>query len=590
MKRKFKKIGIFLVVMLISLSAHTVHAELVGYWKFDEGTGPIAYDSSFYGNNGILEGGPKRVAGHQGGALELDGNNWLFIDTSPELVITQAITIACWIKPAKLDMDQGLVGLEAGYSFKAHDKGVRFTLPGVLDYSSTNITLEVGTWQHVAVTFQAGQYEGLAFYLNGVETEQITSSTMNPGTRPFLIGSNQWNEKYTGLIDDVCIYNHALDKNEIEKLYNSGRTSFIAKGYVAELATEFENIVKELKPKEAAALIENKIIEYEKWKARNLGDIKSCDKHLATDIYVLLARAQEAANAPIADVIETYRQSLSQPQAPSHYVPAALLWLYEKIPTDEYRNIVGKCIRNSNCPSDIIYHVAEHFQEKGNWRAFLLFLDAIFSETDDPASRARVTAKGLGENGIWINKFLEYCREKPELTKYLFLESEKVAKRYIDLKNFGKAAETYRNIINQCHPLQQKAMYQLQLSECLLNEGQFDNVIYETSILLKDSETTNEVLTCGALVVRGQAYVHSGDIDRAIDTFLKLMIEHAKAKEAPEACFFVGYCYMLQNRYDEAADAFKIVAKDYPDSEYSDKAVSYLDRIGKMNKIMEQEK
>jgi len=587
MKRRFKKFIILFTVLTIGISINIVHAELVGCWKFDEGTGTIAYDSSFYGNNGILEGSPKWVAGYQGGALELDGSNWLHIDTSPELVISQVITIACWIKRAELNGDQGLVCLKAGYAFKVHDKGVRFTLPDISDYSSTNVTLEVGIWQYVAVTLQAGQSEGLAFYLNSVETERITISNTNPGTRPFLIGSNQWNETYTGLIDDVCIYNHALDKGEIEQLYNYSRASFISKGYVAELATEVINIVKDLDPKEAAALVEKKITEYEKWKSRNLGDIKPFDKHLATDIYVLLARVQEAANAPITDVIETYRQSLSQPQTPSYYAPAALLWLYKKIPTDEYRKVVGKCIRNSDCPSNIIYHVAEHFQKKGNWCAFELFLDAICSETDDPASHARVVAKGLGENGIWINKFLEYCQEKPELTKYLFLESEKAARRYIDRKNLGKAVETYRNIISQCHPLQQKALYQLQLSECLLNEGQYNNAIYETAILLKDSETTNEVLTCKALVVRGQAYVHMGDIDRAIDTFLKLMIEHPKAKQAPEASFFVGYCYMLQNRFDEAADAFKIVAKDYPESEYSDKAGIYLDRIGNMNKIME---
>ena len=31
---------------------------LVGYWKLDEGTGTTAYDSSGYGNNGTLTGGP----------------------------------------------------------------------------------------------------------------------------------------------------------------------------------------------------------------------------------------------------------------------------------------------------------------------------------------------------------------------------------------------------------------------------------------------------------------------------------------------------------------------------------------------------
>ena len=47
----------------LALPATTAHAavstdSLVGYWKFDEGTGTLAADSSGHGNNGTLTGGP----------------------------------------------------------------------------------------------------------------------------------------------------------------------------------------------------------------------------------------------------------------------------------------------------------------------------------------------------------------------------------------------------------------------------------------------------------------------------------------------------------------------------------------------------
>jgi outer membrane protein assembly factor BamD (BamD/ComL family) len=582
MTRRLTTPAVPLAMLVIGLFTGLVRAELVGHWKFDEGSGAIAYDSSFYGNNGILEGGPKRVAGYYGGALEFDGDCWLYFDTPPDLVVTEVITIACWIKPAKLDGDQGIVGLGAGYAFKTHGKGVRFTVPGILDHTSASIALEVGTWQHVAVVFQAGQREGLAFYVNGVQTERMTSSTINRGTGPFLIGTNQWNETYTGLIDHVCVYNHALDEDEIRQLYSRGDAPSIPGGYVAQLAAEAEDIVKELEPKEAAALIEKKISEYERWRTKNLGDVRLCDKWLASDVYVLLARAKEAAGAPAAEVFAAYRQSLSRPHKPSDYVPAALLWLYEKVPTKDYTAVVRKCVRNSDDPSYSIYHISEHFQKSGNWAAFALFLDAIFSETDDPTSSARIAAKGLGEDGAWAGKFLEYCRSKPELTTYLFHEDEKVARKYIAQKDFAKAAETYRNIVSQCGPYQQKTIYRLKLSECLLNGGQYDSAIHEIDSFFKDGKTTNQVLTCKAIMLRGRAYVQAGDLDRATDAFFRLTIEHPEAKEAPEANFFVGYCHMLQSRFGEATEAFNIVVKDYPESSYADKARSDLTRIKNM--------
>ena len=42
---------------------------LVGYWKFDEGEGDTAYDSSGYGNDGTLMNDPTWTNGISGKAL-----------------------------------------------------------------------------------------------------------------------------------------------------------------------------------------------------------------------------------------------------------------------------------------------------------------------------------------------------------------------------------------------------------------------------------------------------------------------------------------------------------------------------------------
>ncbi|MFH1718417.1 MAG: LamG domain-containing protein [Planctomycetota bacterium] len=190
-------------------------AELVGYWRLDDGSGTVASDSSPSGHDGTFQGDPLWAVGKIGSALDLDGDDWVDCGNPPELVITGPISITCWVNPAVLSGEQGFAGLDAGYAFKAHGTGVRFTTPGILDHSSTKITLEVGTWQHMAASFQPGQSGGLILYYNGVEMERITSSAMNAGTGPFRIGSNQWNENLTGMIDEVRVYNHILTESEI---------------------------------------------------------------------------------------------------------------------------------------------------------------------------------------------------------------------------------------------------------------------------------------------------------------------------------------------------------------------------------------
>ena len=110
----------------------------------------------------------------------------------------------------------------------------------------------------------------------------------------------------------------------------------------------------------------------------------------------------------------------------------------------------------------------------------------------------------------------------------------------------------------------------------------YDSVIQDIDNFIKNNKTTHKSLISKAIILKGQAYVQLGDIDQAIETFFTLMIEYSEVKEAPEAHFFVGYCYMLQSKFGEAAEAFNLVVKDYPNSEYTSNARLCLDRIKNM--------
>ena len=190
---------------------------LVGWWSLDEGSGNVAVDWSGHDNHGNLVGEPQWVAGYDGGALELDGNNWIDCGNPAALQIAGSITIACWVNPAALGGDQGFVALNNSYAFKASADHLRFTTPGILDHDAFSATLDNGEWQHAAVTFEPGQVGGAVFYINGVEIERLDASSLSVGTGPFLIGNNQWSQHLIGLIDDVRVYNKILTAEEVTR-------------------------------------------------------------------------------------------------------------------------------------------------------------------------------------------------------------------------------------------------------------------------------------------------------------------------------------------------------------------------------------
>jgi len=72
----------------------------IGWWKFDEGQGVIAYDSSGYGHHGIIHhdngnAGPLWTAGAIDGGLELDGDNdFVTIDSISPMMRTVSFTVS----------------------------------------------------------------------------------------------------------------------------------------------------------------------------------------------------------------------------------------------------------------------------------------------------------------------------------------------------------------------------------------------------------------------------------------------------------------------------------------------------------------
>jgi len=236
---------------------------LVGYWKLDEpASATVAVDSSGTGNNGQIMGSPARVTSglpplmfSDPGAFAFAGqsatDDGIQVPDSASLRPT-SISIALWVKFASLSASsvcgaassqlqylierrntRGQQGMfEAVALVKQVDGTITFLLStnsGIQDFatSMTALTAEdLGKWYHLVGTYDGAK---MRLYVNGAlerVTDHSTPIAYDP-TRPLFIGRTgecsgpgeaTWDARLNGTLDDIRVYNRALDAGEVSQL------------------------------------------------------------------------------------------------------------------------------------------------------------------------------------------------------------------------------------------------------------------------------------------------------------------------------------------------------------------------------------
>jgi len=210
-------------------------SNLVGWWKFDEGSGNTAADSSGNKNHGTLHGNPRWVTGHDGSALSFDGvNDYVEIPDDDSLTPSSKITISFWIN------NRG--GVRAGiykwgacpdsraHSFQIADK-TNIVFASVYEDTMTygeiysNGSVSKNRWHHLALTFNRGN---VAIYINGQldKSALMSISSITNDDQPLTIGGywSYCDEKFlekalNGIVDELMIFDRALSVEEIQKLF-----------------------------------------------------------------------------------------------------------------------------------------------------------------------------------------------------------------------------------------------------------------------------------------------------------------------------------------------------------------------------------
>jgi hypothetical protein len=213
-----------------TVSNSTVVAGLVGAWGFEDGVGTTATDSSGKNLNGTIANAAWTTAGRFGSALSFNGtNSWVTVADNTALDFTNGMTLEDWVKPNTLTgyttvlmKERGTTGLN--YSLYASDNTGQ--PPAAYVYRGSDIsalgatTLTIGAWSHLAATYDGAN---LRLYVNGalVRTRAVSGNLANTAN-PLRIGGNAvWGEYFSGLIDEVRVYNRALSQTELQTDMNT---------------------------------------------------------------------------------------------------------------------------------------------------------------------------------------------------------------------------------------------------------------------------------------------------------------------------------------------------------------------------------
>jgi hypothetical protein len=212
------------LIALALLPRADAQSGLVAAFGFNEGSGATVSDISGNANNGTITGAAWSAAGKFGGALSFDGtSNLVTIADSASLHLSTAMTVEAWVNPAALGTVWRTIVLkeqtgELIYSLYANTDTTRPSgnvFVAAEQETRGTAALALNTWTHVATTYDGTT---LRIFVNGVQASSLAvTGGIKSSTGALRIGGNNiWGEFFSGLIDEVRIYNRALSAAELQ--------------------------------------------------------------------------------------------------------------------------------------------------------------------------------------------------------------------------------------------------------------------------------------------------------------------------------------------------------------------------------------
>jgi len=197
-----------------------------GWWRFNEGGGTLAVDSSTHKDNGAVEGEPDWTGGMEGTAIAFDGfNDRVYIANVPEIPDGTSFALEAVATPDEFCQEEGDASRianrnssEGGYLLRVDcltgSARASVQSPPLTWQSAIGEPLGIGVPSALAMTFTG---ETLTVYTNAASPAS-TSVVMPDTTTPqlFSIGTNSGatSHLFNGTIDSVRLTSRALQPDE----------------------------------------------------------------------------------------------------------------------------------------------------------------------------------------------------------------------------------------------------------------------------------------------------------------------------------------------------------------------------------------
>lgn len=194
---------------------------LVGWWPLNEGSGSIAYDDSGNNATGSWSGAYAGSSGHYSAgnvfpwAGYFDGNND-GVTIPGALAWSGQLTFMAWVNSPSW---YGFIAQGSNFSILPLGSQTRWELNGVQTNIYDGWAPSTNTWHQVVMTYNGTTVSG---YVDG---KLVGSATNNNGlsTGNSLTLAYYSGYVYSGLIDDIRLYNRALSATKIAAMYNGGK-------------------------------------------------------------------------------------------------------------------------------------------------------------------------------------------------------------------------------------------------------------------------------------------------------------------------------------------------------------------------------
>lgn len=224
----------FSIFFLFSCKAsNKKNNDLIAYWSFDD-KGLAVVESS--GTNLVtLNKGATQVEGYRGKAMKFNGSSILEVKYNPVLDnFSKGITVSAWIKKDTASGWKTVLSREIDSTWSEYFGLAVFKNHALFSIdtdgkSYVNImdkdTVVPYKWTHLAGTYNN---DTLKLYVNGklIKSGVCKGPVSFLDNNPLLIGGNSNNKNLTlvdcfnGFLDEIRIYNRALNEKEIKTLLN----------------------------------------------------------------------------------------------------------------------------------------------------------------------------------------------------------------------------------------------------------------------------------------------------------------------------------------------------------------------------------